>query len=217
MLASYMPPPPRSLRDTAFRAELGAAVAELEATTSAELVVLLAPRSGSYPEAGWMAGVGALLAAFVLVMFHPAEIGDEALFLAPLAAFLLGFVLPLLVPRLRALLASRAAIARNVELVARSSFQKAGLHATREATGLLVYVSLLERAVFLVADRGITRALPENWLVGARQRVTEAVRGRQPTTALLAALRGLARDLEGHLPRRPDDMNELPNAIDVVF
>jgi len=208
---------PPSLSTPAFRAELATAVAEVEDRSSVELIVLVAGRSGAYAEASWLFGMVLLVLVFSGLMFHDAEFGDYTLFLAPFGAFALGFLLPLLMPRLRTLFAARAAIARNVELVARATFQKAGLHATRDATALLVYVSVLERAVFLVADRGVVAALPQAWLDQTRAQYLKAIASGTPGQAILAATRALVPDLERHLPRRPDDMNELPDAIDVVF
>jgi putative membrane protein len=217
MLAAHMALAPRSLTTPAVRAELAAAVSEAERDTSAELVVLVSARSGSYPEAGWMLGLASLLGVFAVLMFHEAEIGDYTLFLGPILAFAAGFALPILVPRLRAWLTPRATLARQVELVARASFQKAALHATRDATALLVFVSLLERAVVVLPDRGLVASMPEGWLAATRARLMAAVASREPVAPFLAAIRGLGPDLARHLPRRPDDMNELPNAIDVVF
>ncbi len=205
------------LFSSGFRAQLADAVASVEDGSSVELVVLVAPRSGDYPEVGAQLGLLALVAALSFLVFHDAEYGDYLLYLGPLAACAFGYALPLLLPALRRLLSSRRVKTRNVELVARASFQKANLSATRDGTALVVYVSLLERAVYLVADRGIVAAVPAALLEKTDQRYHKALRAPDAAAALLEVTRALGPELTRYLPKRPDDMNELPNAIDLVF
>jgi putative membrane protein len=204
------------LASSTFRAQLAEAVGEVEAGSSVELVVLVAPRSGLYPEVGAQLGLTLLVAVLTFLVFHDAEYGDYLLYLAPLAACAIGFALPVLLPSLRRL-ASRRARARNVELVARASFQKAGLSATRDATALLVYASVLEREVYLVPDRGVIAAVPAAWFLETERHFRTALCASDPAVALLGATRALAPELARYLPKRLDDMNELPNAIDLVF
>jgi len=197
--------------------DLAAAVAEVEAKTSVELVVLLSPRSGTYPEAAWLGGLVGLYVVFAAVMFHDAELGDYVIFTAPLLGLFAGAVLVAINPGLQRLLASRATLDRNLELVARATFQKAGLSATRDATALLVYLSWLERRAYIVADRGVTRALSPTVLASLTAQFTATLRTSAPTSAILSATRALGAVLAAALPPRPDDINELPDVIDVVF
>jgi putative membrane protein len=200
-----------------FSQQLATAVAEVEGGSAVELVVLLAPRSGTYPEAALLGGLVGLYAVFALVMFQNAELGDYLIFTAPLIGLLTGAMLVGFVSPLRRLLTFRAAIDRNVELVARATFQKAGLAATRDATALLVYLSLEERRVQVIADRGVLRALGEDGIAGIRARYVEALRTGDLEAAVLTATRALAPSLATALPPRPDDINELPDVIDVAF
>lgn len=201
----------------ALGAELGAAVAEVEAQTSVELIVLVAPRSGTYPETAWLGGLVGLYLAFAAVMFLDAELGDSLIFTAPLAGLFAGAILVAMSPGLQRLLASRAAIERNLELVARATFQKAGLAATRDATALLVYLSWLERRAYIVADRGVTRALAPPVLAKLESDFTATLRAAAPRSAILGATRSLGPLLAAALPPRADDINELPDVIDVAF
>ena len=103
MLARPMVGP---LATSAFRAQLADAVAAVEAESAVELVVLVAPRSGDYPEANVRLGLIALTAVLSFLVFHDAEYGDYLLYLGPLLGCALGYALPIALPRLRSLLAS---------------------------------------------------------------------------------------------------------------
>jgi len=205
------------MSERTFEAELAGLVAEVEGGSAVELVVLLAPRSGTYPEAALLGGVLGLYAVFAFVMFHDAVLGDYVIFTAPIVGLLAGALAAGFFPPVRRLLSFRAAIERNVELVARATFQKAGLHATRDATALLVYLSFEERRAYVVADRGTLRALGQPALDAIRDRYAAALRARHPRPAILEATRALKAPLAAALPPRPDDINELPDMIDVAF
>ncbi len=76
--------------------------------------------------------------------------------------------------------------------------------------GLLIYLSLFERRLELIADRGILKAIPPlEW----NQRLFDLHQvGRQPEVqALLEALRKLGALLAKHLPATGENPNELPD------
>jgi putative membrane protein len=200
-----------------FDEELAGAVAEVESGSAVELVILLAPRSGTYPEATLLGGLLGLYAVFAAVMFHDAELGDYAIFTAPLLGLIAGALATGFIAPLRRRLSFVATIDRNVELVARATFQKAGLSATRDATALLVYLSMDERRAAVIADRGVMRALDHKALDGIKQRFAAALRTRDRHAAILQVTRSLKQPLAAALPARPDDINELPDLIDVAF
>jgi putative membrane protein len=200
-----------------FDEELAGAVADVESGSAVELVVLLAPRSGTYPEATLLGGLFGLYVVFAVVMFHDVELGDYAIFTAPLLGLIAGALATGFIAPLRRLLSFVAAMERNVELVARATFQKAGLSATRDATALLVYLSAEERRATVVADRGVVRALGDKALDGIKQRYAAALRVRGKHAAILQVTRSLKEPLAAALPARPDDINELPDMIDVAF
>jgi putative membrane protein len=200
-----------------FDDELAGAVAEVEMGSAVELVVLLAPRSGTYPEATLLGGLLGLYGIFAVVMFHNVELGDYAIFTAPLLGLIAGALATGFIAPLRRWLTFTRAIERNVELVARATFQKAGLSATRDATALLVYLSMDERRATVVADRGVQRALGDKGLDGIKQRYAAALRTPGKRAAILQVTRSLKEPLAAALPVRADDINELPDRIDVIF
>ena len=84
---------------------------------------------------------------------------------------------------------------------------------TEGNTGVLVYVSLADRAIEIVADRGLNACIsPEQW-----QGVVHAMRERfaqgHYADGLLAALRVLQDLLDAHLPKADVNPNELPNQV----
>jgi putative membrane protein len=195
------------------KAALTSAVEALESRSSAEVVVLVRPRSGEYLHADLL--MSALVGWLVLAvqLFSPWEFGLTEILVAPPAFGLAAALLTSRVARLRRWLTTTAERRELVRTGAQSAFFERGIDKTRDRTGILVYVSLLERMAEVVADRGVRLAVPEaEWTEGVA-RVDAAVRAGEPGAAVAGRLLELGGLLERRLPRREDDVDELPNTV----
>ena len=205
------------LESAQFRHRVAALVTQVEKDTAAELIVSVIPRVSTYADRALLSGLCALVLVYAGLMFSPAEVGDYALFSAPLLACGMGFGLVRAWPLLSRLLVGARRMRREQEILARAAFQKAGLHRTRDATAVFVLLSRAERGCVIVADQGAARVLdPSEWTSHERA-LAAALRSRAPEEALLSALRSLGDALASRLPPRPDDVDELPAHISVTF
>jgi putative membrane protein len=192
---------------------LSEAVSAVESCSSAELVVAVRPRSGSYLHADLIFGVLMGLAALAILLYSRWEFG--------LVWFLVD---PVLVGALAGLAASRSDALRRAftrpatrrlraETAARSTFVERRIHGTTGRTGILLYVSVLEREAAFVVDVGVEAlAATDAWRT-AVQGIEEAVRHGADGTAVAARLRGLAVLLSPALERGVEDVDELPNEV----
>lgn len=90
-------------------------------------------------------------------------------------------------------------------------FAALGVWDTDENTGVLVYVLLADRAVEIVADRGISESVaPEEWNAICRV-MQEAFRGGRFEEGSVAGVRSISALLAGHFPAREANANELPD------
>jgi len=198
------------LLDEAGSAAIEAAVHSAERATSGEIVPVVAERSDSYTEVR--------LGAAALVAFAA---GALALVFAPdLWPWLVGLQLGVFAAG--AWLFGRAALLRRLvpaemaaQRVARAAvlaFHEAGLVETRDRTGILIYVSLLEHRVVVLADRGIdARVEPGAW-DAVVARVIAGIVERRAEEGLAEGIRLCGELLAAKFPPRPDDVNELANA-----
>ncbi|HXX48791.1 MAG TPA: TPM domain-containing protein, partial [Myxococcota bacterium] len=113
-------------------------------------------------------------------------------------------------PLLRALLPAGLRRER-VRRAAALAFHHGGLHATRERTGILLFVSLLERQVVVLADEGIHSRVADGTWDDVVARVLEGIRSGRADDGLVEAIRLCGEHLAAHFPRRADDVNELPD------
>lgn len=198
--------------DEALRRDIAAAVQKIEKGSAAEVVVTIVPRSAAHGDVT----LGTALAAVLLFQFLAAAIFPSvgALHVAldsAALALVVGFLVRALPPLERLLLPGRVA-ARRVEVAAESAFCRQGIFRTRAHTGLLLYLSLLERRAVLLPDDQVARALPAEALASLRAQTAALFTQPDPRAALLALLDHLRRLGAQHLQAAADDANELPDA-----
>jgi putative membrane protein len=172
-------------------------VAALESATGVEAVSAVIARADSYPEIPWKAfALGASLAALATVALALHEPGWEAfeavmeaatvvLAVGAAAAIATVWIAPfarLFLPRSR----------REGEVLqyAQALFLEAGMFSTTRREGVLLLVSLFERQVTVVADRGIRDRVGVPELDSVVAAVTARLARGQPGEALID---GLAR------------------------
>ena len=195
------------------KAALAEAVRAVESCSSAEMVVAVRPRSGSWLHADLIWGVLAGLAALAVLLYSRWEFEliwfliDHALAgaLAGLAASRSDF--------LRRVFVRPATRVRRVETAARSVFIERRIHGTVGRTGILLYVSILEREAAFVVDVGVEALAATDAWKKATGEIQEAVRQGADGTAVAARLRDLATHLSPALERSADDVDELANEV----
>jgi putative membrane protein len=190
--------------------QLAQAVREIETETDAEIVIVVRARSGSYRHADYLAGFILSFATLLFMLFSPIDFHlyliavDVALF------FVIGAYISSRSSGIRRLLTTKEFRAETVRQGAAAMFYEAGIANTEAEMGLLIYLSLLERRLELIADRGILKAAPPlEW----NERVYELHRaGRVPQLqTLMKAIRELGRLLAECLPPTGENPNELPD------
>lgn len=203
------------------RARVEAAVQAAERATSAEIVPMVVARSGLYREAQHRAGL--ILALLVLTALLSVESAwlpwgwhaANAVWL--LIALILGYGIGVWVgtwPTIIRLLTSRERMRQKVQLRAELAFAQHGIAHTREQTGLLLMISLLERQVYVLADDALAALVPNSqW-----QEVVAVIIDRMKAGDLVEGLcRGIERSgviLARACPAtKSDNPDELSNEV----
>ncbi len=203
------------------RARIREAVARAERRTAGEIVPFIVERSGRHEIAVWrgaclasaLALVGALLALEIYGGWGLAWLFDpRGPALLMLAAGALGGLAGALVPPLRRRLTGADRLQRAVRQRAARTFVEEEIFATRERTGILIFVSLFERRVEVLADAGIHRRLDEAAWQEVVVRVREGIAGGGLAEGLVAAIGHCGELLErAGVEAGPEDVSELGN------
>ena len=207
----------REFEDEATKKRVASAIAEIEKESAAEVMVAVRPSSGTYRDLDYLVGVVLAFAGLLVFLFYPKPMRVDVFALEAPLLFLGGTLLSIygLAP-LRRMLASKRRVAENVERAARAAFVELGVSKTRGRTGVLVYVSLFERAVFVVSDIGVDVKKLDSAYNQAISRLNDAIATNPDPAAFIAALAELGKVLTELLPVQADDIDELSNEMSVA-
>lgn len=205
----------RSFFTDEARARVRAAVERIEAQTSAEVVVTVRRVAGRYRDADYLFGAILALVMLGILLFAEAEFSIVTMPLDVAMAFALGALACAYTPTLRRALASRVRRRESARRAACEAFLDQGIGRTSDRTGILVLVAVFEREVSVVWDIGLDPA-KDPALAEAVKRVETSIGVLDPKLeAFVEALEGLGPVLGAKLPRRADDVNELPDDVGV--
>ncbi|GLI36630.1 hypothetical protein KI811_15365 [Geobacter hydrogenophilus] len=195
------------------RERVRAAVAEAEGSTSGEIATMVADASDSYREAEILGAVllSGLLSVILAVVIRHVTIWSYI----PLVVLLYFpcWYLFRLVPRLKLPFAGRRRVVEAVRERAVRAFYEKGLYRTREETGILIFISLLERKVWILGDRGINERIDPHFWQHLAVQLARGLRDKQACEALCTVIAGCGTELAKHFPHRADDVNELRDEI----
>ena len=185
-------------------------VKEIENNTAAEVVVVLRARSGNYVHADFLFGAVLSFLGLLFLLFSPYTFHQVWVAIDVLLLFILGSALSNRTEGIRRLLTTRKLRANNVRTSAAAMFYEAGVANTSAELGVLVFLSLFERRLEVISDRGVLKAVPSAVWNEAVFELHEA--GRDPDVqTFLEAIKTFGTSLAKHLPATEDNPDELPN------
>ncbi|HKZ16196.1 MAG TPA: hypothetical protein VJ161_01865 [Geobacteraceae bacterium] len=213
------------------------AVESVEATTSGEIATMVVDRSDSYREAeilgavltaGLIALIVEVLLEYIVVTSGIREWSDIShqstqIFLHGISVwtyipmvFLLFFPSRYLYrkfPTLKLPLVGRRRVEEAVRERAVRAFFEKELYRTREETGVLIFISILEHKVWILGDRGIDRKIPVTLWREFAHELSVGLHEKRACETLCDIIGKMGRELAQYFPRRADDANELSDKL----
>lgn len=204
----------------AERAKIVASVNRAEKQSIGEIVPMIVSSSGGYPLSGVIGGLAlsvplALLGAYFAAPLARFTMSDMWVFLGiETLLFALGYLLVNNVPWLKRLFTPEGEMAEQVRTAAIAGFYLNGLYRTKHETGVLIYISIFERTVWVLGDRGINEKVGREMWSGLVDMITDGIKNRRQAEAICGAVDRAGEILRKHFPITPDDTDELPNLIE---
>ena len=188
-------------------------VADAETRSSGEIATMVVLESDRYREAEEL---GALLLAGLLGVVVAVALHHVTIWTYIPVVFVLFFPALLLFRRFPRLKLSFAGAQRQAEAVSERAlvaFYQQGLYRTEHGTGILIFISLLERKVWILGDRGINEKIPPGYWQSLADELAGGIRSGRAADTLCHVIAECGSELARHFPRRLDDRNELPDDI----
>jgi putative membrane protein len=190
---------------------IGEAVREVEGRSAAELVVEVRARSGWYAHADARFAAALAFVSLIVLVFMPITVPPIAVPVDAFAFFFLGLAIARRSDGIRRLFTTAPERLVAVRTQAAALFHDRGIANTTGETGVVVYASLLERRMEVLADRGILQKVAANkWNAALAELHRDRPLGPEE---VIAAVRRLGAILESALPAATDDVDELPNEV----
>ncbi len=195
-------------------------VARAERTTSGEIVPYVVTRSDAYQETVWRAAaivmgvvlLGIGLMPLVATIWMP--LGVSAVAAIAAGAGLVAGIIVAAIPSLQRHLAGQALLTARVSQRAAQAFIDEEVFNTRHRTGILIFLSLLERRVIVLGDAGINAVVQQDDWNTIASTIGKGIRDGRPAEGLVEGIAqcGTLLATRGFIPQ-PDDVNELPNRL----
>lgn len=195
------------------------AVAEVEQYTTGEIAPMIVYRSAN---AGWIPSFVFVLLLLILNLIADSFLHFRHLEFSYLNVLIYGVCFLLLIPLSRVL----AKCVRIQQMLLhpldrdQSSYQRAitefytqGLNKTDGSTGILLFVSLVDREVIILGDQGInSKITPETWNT-IKDHMVAHLKSKHMGQGFIDAIHECGDILKLHFPAKPDSKNELCNKL----
>ncbi|WP_263831989.1 TPM domain-containing protein [Sulfurospirillum oryzae] len=185
---------------------------EMEKKTSSELVAVVTQKSGDYLYISLL--ITSLISLFIpfgLLFFAP-DMEAKTIF----EAQLLGFMLLLLlfnVPKVLFYLLPKSVFVKAAKLKAYETFRILGLQKTSNYQAVMIFVSLYEKYIEIVADSAISAKIDNALWQKTIDAFVENVKNDKFEEGYLQAINEVGAILTQHFPIEKHDKNELPDRL----
>ncbi len=208
-----MKDPAEKFLATDERLQIEARIAEAEKRTSGEIVVMVVPSSYHYPLASM---IGSSLLAILLGIAATLLAGKESVWFF-LEVFGISFIVlhELLkrTPFFKRLFVTASDMKEEVEEAAINSFYCKDINQTVDHTGILIYISLFEHNVRVIADKGINAKVDKAVWQEIVDIIIRGIKSKGQAGAIASAVDRCAEILTAHFPLKAGDRNELANEV----
>ena len=186
---------------------------DAESRTIGEIAVMVIDSSNQYIEAEILGGIflGNLISLIITALYFNSSVWS----FIPVSLVLF---LPsrFLFKKFPVLKTSFIGFRRKEEIVrqrAVRAFYEKGLYKTKKNTGVLFFISILERKVWVIADKGIYEKIEQETLNKFAITVSQGIKEGRACNSLCDTIKEAGELLAQHFPITPDDTDELPDKV----
>ncbi|MFC1891185.1 TPM domain-containing protein [Thermodesulfobacteriota bacterium] len=201
------------------REKIKAAVSDAEKLTSGEIVPMVVSSSYHYPVSDIAGAVTIALPLSVILTILLGGwlwLGTNNMWLFIPVFAVTSFIFHQIVKHtlwLKRLFVSKREMNEEVEEAAITGFFNQGLYRTRDETGVLVFISIFEHKVTVLADRGINEKVREGQWDNMVEIIVGGIKQGKQADAICEAVKEIGQLLQSSFPVREDDKNELNDLI----
>jgi len=216
-----------ALLSTDEKTRIVEAVANAEAETGGEIVTAIIGESSDYAYQELLFGLAAGVLSFIIMTLIASDMNllvdrlfwHDSMALLPLVLVAISLAVGTLfyalaqIPALDRFIVGRRTMAEAVRHRALRHFVESAAYDTADRTGVLLFISVLERRVELIADKGINKLVPPDSWDRIVSSLVRGIKEKRSAAAMIQAIDDIGTVLAEHVPRREDDQNELSDTV----
>ncbi len=188
------------------------AVRKSELKTSGEIVPVILKKSDSYPAAHFrLALITGII--FALICYYSYDFDDPIILLwIQIPGVILGFILAY-IPRLKRLFTLQSEIEEEVYQRAIQAFYENKVSITKDRTGIMIFISMLEKKVEILADCGINEKVGKEYWNDLVNALIKQIREGHEIEGIINTIHSCGNSLNKFFPIQEDDINEITNKL----
>jgi putative membrane protein len=198
-----------------IRGKIAQAIAQIESQSHVEVVVIIKSRVHGYAEYPLATGSALAFIALTYFRFSNDFYADWVVYTGTVFCFILGALLVGGIPALLRFEVGQNRLRKSAEIMARASFQKGGIHHTMDKTGVLIFLAVWEKQIIILPDRGVESAIPPGEWERIRQDFQGVFEANNPAHHFVTKLESLSVAFSRYIPQVENDMNELPDHLEI--
>lgn len=210
--------------------KINSAIKKAERKTTGEITISVIKESYDYAAQELMFGIIAGFVYFLIMMFSIQKVEPliqsmfwdysphYLLIFYGFSPFLVIFIFYMIanIPFMDRLIVSRKLMRKKVNDRAIRHFMESGVYNTKQRTGILIFISILEKRAELLADRGISKKIPQEKWDSIMEHIIEGIKANRFYEHILEAISECGNLLAQHFPADPDDINELGDDLQIL-
>lgn len=95
-------------------------------------------------------------------------------------------------------------------------FVESGVYGTKDRTGILIFISYMEREVRIIADSGINAKIEQSQWDTIAQKIADGIRLGETVISICTAVKECGDLLEAHFPAQKENPNELVDGLMIL-
>jgi len=187
-------------------------IKEVETKTSGEIVPVILSQSDFYPAAHFRLAL-IMGIVFSIICYYNYDFDDPIVLIwGQFPGMLLGYALAY-IPFVKRLLTTATEMQEEVYQRALEVFYENKVSMTRDRTGIMIFISLLERKVEVLADCGINEKVDKNYWNELVQDLAMDISKGNRVEGLIKAIEKCGKSLADFFPIKEDDTNEISDQL----
>ncbi len=106
-------------------------------------------------------------------------------------------------------------VGADIRQIAERTFERLGMTKTAARNGVLLFIASEDKKFVILGDQGVDSKVPAGFWDDIIVKLTIRFKNGEFTDGIVEAIAAAGEHLKRYFPRQADDVNELPNTIDI--